>query len=132
GGIISADSLNGPAGVALASNGGLFISDTNNNRVLHYPSGSTTADVVYGQAGSFSSNDPNKGGIISATSLNLPFYLAVDSSGGLYVADKGNNRILHYPSGTTTANVVYGQGGSFSSNDSNQGGRGANSLANAF
>jgi large repetitive protein len=64
--------------------------------VLHYPRGSTTADAVYGQGGSFTSHDWNHGGI-SATSLYNPSGVAVDSSGGLYVADTSNNRVLYYP-----------------------------------
>ena len=40
--------------------------------------------------------------------------MALDSGGGLYAAD-GNNRVLHYAAGSTTADAVYGQGGSFSS-----------------
>jgi hypothetical protein len=47
---------------------------------------STTADVVYGQLGSFNTNTLNNGGI-SANSLNVPEGLALDSSGNLYVAD---------------------------------------------
>ena len=38
-----------------------------------------------------------------------PAGVALDSSGNLYVADHGNNRVLFYPSGSTTATRVYGQ-----------------------
>ena len=88
---------------------------------------STTADVVYGQLGSFTTNNYGAGGI-NANSLNLPVGLAVDSSGNLYVADNQNNRVLFYPSGSTTATRVYGQLGSFTSNTENAGGISANSL----
>jgi hypothetical protein len=113
----SANNLNGPTGLALDSGGNLYVADDTNNRVLYYASGSTTATRVYGQGGSFSSNTGNNGGI-SATSLNQPNGVALDSSGNLYVADWYNNRVLSYPaSGTitvmTTANHVYGQNGSF-------------------
>jgi hypothetical protein len=73
---------------------------------------STTADVVYGQGGSFTTGDPNNGGI-SANSLASPQAVALDSSGNLYVADYTNSRVLFYPSGSTTATRVYGQGGNF-------------------
>ena len=125
---ISANSLNGPYGIALDSNGNLYVADYGNNRVLFYPAGSTTATRVYGQGGSFTTNTTNNGGI-SANSLDLPTAVALDSSGNLYVADQYNNRVLFYPSGSTTATRVYGQGGSFSTGGANKGGISANSLA---
>ncbi|MFZ0792469.1 MAG: FG-GAP-like repeat-containing protein [Candidatus Korobacteraceae bacterium] len=124
---ISANSLYLPQGVALDSNGNLYVGDVGNNRVLFYPSGSTTATRVYGQGGSFTTNTVNKGGI-SASSLYQPQAFALDSGGNLYVADYGNSRVLFYPSGSTTATRVYGQSGSFTTNTPNNGGISANSL----
>ena len=124
---ISANSLYYPRGVALDGGGNLYVADYANNRVLFYPSGSTTATRVYGQLGSFTSDTPNDFGI-SANSLYNPWAVALDSSGNLYVADYDNNRVLLYPSGSTTATQVYGQGGSFTSNTANNGGVSANSL----
>ena len=49
---------------------------------------------VYGQGGSFSTNNANYGGI-SAASLNGPYGIAVDST-GVYIIDNGNNRVLYY------------------------------------
>ena len=124
---ISATTFNAPRGLALDSSGDLYVSEFNNNRVLYFPSGSTTATRVYGQAGSFTTGTANNGGI-SANSLHGPTGLALDSSGNLYVADDSNHRVLYYPAGTTTATRVYGQAGSFTSNTSNNGGISANSL----
>ena len=87
----------------------------------------TTADVVYGQLGSFTTNTPNKGGL-SAASVNFPDGAAVDGNDNLYVADNLNHRVLFYPAGSTTATRVYGQGGSFTTNTCNKGGLSANSL----
>jgi hypothetical protein len=115
---ISATSLNNPNAVALDSSGNLYVSDAGNNRVLYYPIGSTTATRVYGQAGSFSSGTANNGGI-SSNSLSAPTGLTLDSNGNLYVSDAGNNRVLYYPAGSTTATRVYGQAGSFSSGTAN-------------
>jgi sugar lactone lactonase YvrE len=58
----------------------------------------------------------------------VPYGVALDSSGNLYVADSYNNRVLFYPSGSTTATRVYGQLGSFTTNTQNNGGISANSL----
>ena len=103
------------------------MADSDNNRVLFYPAGSTTATRVYGQLGSFTTNTPNNGGI-SANSLFEPNGVALDSSGNLYVADRDNNRVLFYPAGSTTATRVYGQFGSFTTNTPNNGGISATSL----
>ncbi len=114
---ISANSLNSPRRIAVDSSGGLYASEYSNNRVLYYPSGSTTATRVYGQLGSFTTGTANNGGV-TADSLNAPKGVAVDSSGGLYITDSGNNRVLYYTSGSTTASRVYGQSGSFTTNGS--------------
>ncbi len=42
--------------------------------------------------------------------------MALDSHGNLYIADTGNNRVLYFPSGQTTATGVYGQSDSFTDN----------------
>jgi hypothetical protein len=122
---VSATSLSYPFGVALDGSGGLYVADTNTNRVLYYPAGSTTASRVYGQP-SFSTNTANNGGV-SATSLFSPQSVAVDGSGGLYVADQANNRVLYYPVGSTTSSRVYGQP-SFTTNTANTSGVSATSL----
>ena len=86
---------------------------------------------MFGQGGSFTSNTPNNGGL-SASSLNFPCGVAVDSSGNVYIADE-NNRVLEYNTPLTdggrtprgSANLVFGQGGSFGStgcNDDTSGG----------
>jgi len=140
-----ADSLFLPAGVAVDASGNLYVADTYNNRVLEYTtpltetatpgSGDTTADLVFGQGGSFTSNSANFDGV-EADSLYLPVGLAVDASGNLYVAEgnggasEGNSRVLEFNTpltNGTTANLVFGQSG-FSSNTPNDGGLSANSL----
>ncbi|MBX3000339.1 MAG: NHL repeat-containing protein [Caldilineaceae bacterium] len=125
GGSISADGLHYPSGVAVDGVGNLYVSDSNNHRVLVYlaASGDTTADVVIGQGGDFTTGVANKGGI-SAESLNYPYGLLVDGDGNLYVADLDNNRVLGYaaPLATdTVADLVIGQSGSFARNGINQG-----------
>ncbi len=84
-----------------------------------------TATMGYGQGGSFISNSV---GVI-ATSLDDPSSVVVDGSGGLYVVDTNNNRVLHYPTGSTTADAVYGQGGSFTTRTGDNGGVSASSLS---
>ncbi|NWF71339.1 MAG: hypothetical protein HXY40_19840 [Chloroflexi bacterium] len=121
-------------GVLAAADGALYVSDSSNHRVLYFaPGGDTTADRVYGQLGSFSSGAENNGSTASADTLNFPRGLALDSSGGLYVADRENHRVLYFANdGDTTADRVYGHNGSFISvvaNDDGTGNSGAPSAS---
>ncbi len=120
------DSLNIPYGIA-ADAGGVYVVDQMNNRVLYFAGTSTTATRVYGQRGNLYGNAPNGDGV-SADSLNQPSGVAVDA-GGVYIADRTNNRVLYYAGTSTTATRVYGQGGFFTTNIQNYGGRSAISLS---
>jgi len=131
GGGISADTLCFPVGVGLDPNGHLYVVDEADNRALEYslPLTNTTANFVFGQNGSLNSNTCNLGGV-SASSLCAPSGVALDSTGKLYIADSENNRVLEFntPLTNSAANLVIGQGGSFTSGGCNQGGISANSL----
>ena len=128
---ISATSLNHPASITLDSSGGLYVADANNNRVLYYAAGSTTATLVYGQGGVFTTGNPNKGGSVSSVTLDDPTGVALDANGNLYVADHTNNRVLYFPAGSTTATRVYGQI-NFTSSTANTGGTGGNPTASSL
>ena len=73
---ISADSLGSPRAVAIDADDNVYIADANNNRVLFYPAGSTTATRVYGQNGSFTTgitnNTPTYGLRIRSMLRTLP------------------------------------------------------------
>lgn len=101
----SETSFSSPRAVTIAPDGGLYVAESANNRVLYFPPGATTATRVYG-SDSFTTAQP---GTASETRFNGPFGMAVDSEGGLYVADSTNNRVLYFPVGSTTASRVYGQ-----------------------
>jgi len=112
------DRLHFPLAVRPDANGGVYVVDSWNNRVLYFPAGASEATRVYGQP-----NGPY--GVPSASTLRLPADCALDPQGGLYVADANNNRVLYYPPGVTTATRVWGQGGDFSCGEQNMGGAGA-------
>jgi hypothetical protein len=127
----SAENLNFPRGLALDSTGGLYVADRENHRVLYFgPDDDTVADRVYGHNGSFTSGAPNDDGAgqpgsPSAENFNQPPSVALDDRGGLYVADRDNNRVLYFADdGDTTADWVFGQFGSFDSNAVNNDGSG--------
>ncbi len=128
----TANCLRNPRGVALDQQGNVYVADAGNNRVVEYTTWTLfpAASRVFGQGGSFIENPPNNGGL-SADSLNFPTAVTVDLQGNLYVADQSNNRILEYDhpaAGDTTADRVFGQGGSFTTNLANKSGLSASSL----
>jgi hypothetical protein len=129
-GVPSAETLNYPVAISLAVDGGLYVTDRENHRVLYYaPDGDTTADNVYGQFGNFATNPPNNdglggNGIPSADNIGVFALGVLVSPGGLYVSDSSNNRVLYFQPGDTTADTVYGQFGSFSSGVENNDGSG--------
>ena len=127
----SAENLNFPRGLAVDDSGGLYVADRENHRVLYFAAdGDTVADRVYGHNGSFTSgavNDDGEGseGSPTADSLNQPPSVALDDAGGLFVADRDNNRVLYFADdGDTTADWVFGQFGSFETNVENNDGNG--------
>ena len=144
---VNASSLAGPVGIAVDTSGNVYVVDSMNNRVLEYNAPLTSgasAALVFGQAGSFTSNACNfdTGGSLkpsSAIDLCAPSAAALDSMGNLYVADYTNARVLEYNTplnpgsgetgaGDTSADMVFGQGGNFTSHKCNSGGRSASSL----
>jgi sugar lactone lactonase YvrE len=121
----SAATLSRPIGLAVDQrNGDLFVADYDNHRVLQYFAPAAfdrVADRVFGQGGSFTTTNPNKGGT-SADSLSLPAGVAVSDDGKLFVADSFNHRVLMYVlDGNTSADVVFGQKGDFTSSIPNNG-----------
>ncbi len=85
-----------PRGVALASNGTLYVSDTANNRIRQIVNGEITTFAGSGTQGFAGDNGPPL-----AAELDGPQGLALDSNDALYVADTGNS-VIRVVSGTIT------------------------------
>jgi sugar lactone lactonase YvrE len=93
----AAASFNSPAGMAVDASGNVYVADQNNNTIRKI----TSAAVVTTFAGSGVSGAVDATG--TAASFNVPFGLAVDASGNVYVGDVGNNKIRKItPAGVVT------------------------------
>jgi RHS repeat-associated protein len=124
GGPATSASIGSVFGVALDSAGDLYV--TNLTQVLEVPvaSGtqwgiSMTVDDIYDVAGSSYPGSSGDGGIATSAFLSSPAGVTFDSTGDLYIADAGNNRVQEVAShsGTQwgiamTANHIYTVAGS--------------------
>jgi sugar lactone lactonase YvrE len=85
--------------MALDASGNLYVSDTNNHRILGFNAPLTngrSAAMVIGQ-GLFITGAINHGSLTpQVDSLYLPTGLTLDAQGNLYVSDIDNNRVLEY------------------------------------
>lgn len=98
----SAAMLWGPWGIALDTNGNIFIGDSNNKRVrMINPSGVIT--TIAGTGGYGFSGDL---GPATAAVLTFPRGLAVDGAGNIWFADNANLRIRHFTVGGNIATVA--------------------------
>jgi hypothetical protein len=86
-------------GVAVDRWGNLYLSDTDNHRVRKVSAGGVISTLVGTGFAGFSGD----GGPAAGAQLNLPYGLAVDLAGCVYIADLGNQRVRRVgPDGTIT------------------------------
>ncbi len=99
--------LNSPYGLALDSQGSLYIADSSNHRIRKISGGAITTVAGSGTIGYTGDN-------AAATSayLNTPTGIAFDSKGNFYIADSVNNVIRKVAGGTITT-VAGTQGGGY-------------------
>ncbi|MFB5761966.1 cadherin-like beta sandwich domain-containing protein [Paenibacillus medicaginis] len=94
--------LAGPTGVAVDNSGNLYIADFMNNRIRKVDSSGNISTV----AGTGENGYSGDGGAATTAQLSDPQGVAVDSSGNLYIADRGNNRIRKVDSSGNISTVA--------------------------
>ena len=82
----------------MAPDGGIFVSEEGNHRVMHWPPG---ADAGINVAGGYGAGPENH-------QLSQPCGLATAPDGGVFVADRGNHRVMHWAPGDVAGTVVAG------------------------
>ncbi|HEX7448619.1 MAG TPA: DUF4214 domain-containing protein [Pirellulales bacterium] len=117
GGPAAAAEIAWPQAVAVDSSGDLFIADALNSRVreISHATGVIATVAGCGTAG-FSGDD----GTATAAQLNAPQGVTVNSSGDLFIADSGNNRIREVNLATGIITTVAGNGSQGFSGDGGQ------------
>ena len=84
--------FNGPSGVAVDSDGNVYVADSSNHRIRKITSkaGGITVSTLAGTGTAGSANHPSDP---TLARFNYPYGVAVNSSGNVYVADIDNNCI---------------------------------------
>jgi len=92
------ENLSFPSSVAFLSDGSLLVSDTNNHRIQRFAPGEMRASTVIGSMFCKAGSDLSE--------LNSPSGICVNSNDDVFVADRGNSRVLCFRSGSKQAEVV--------------------------
>jgi sugar lactone lactonase YvrE len=111
-GAATAANLSNPWQIALDASGNLFIADAPENRVREV-SGST--QLITTVAGNGHSGFFGDGGPATSANLNSTRGVAVDSSGNVFIADTGNQRVRQFLVGANIGTLAGGGSGNDSS-----------------
>jgi len=100
-------SLKNPYGVAVDSNGNLYIADVSNYRIRKVVADSGIITTVAGNGTAAFAGD---GFAATAASLKIPTGVIVDSDGNLFIADRANYRIRKVAAASGIISTVAGYG----------------------
>ncbi|HEY3129906.1 MAG TPA: IPT/TIG domain-containing protein [Acidobacteriota bacterium] len=102
-----ASGLSGPSALAFDTAGNLFVADTGNSRIRRIDA---ATEIISTVAGSGQPGFSGDNGPATAASLNLPYGIAVDTAGNIFIADSFNNRIRKVDAGSGIITTVAGNG----------------------
>ena len=127
GGAATNASVNAPQGLALDATGNLFIADTSNNRIRKLD----TNGIITTVAGNGTASYSGDGGAATNAGLQLPYAVALDTMGNLFIADNSNNRIRKVDTNGIITTVA-GNGSSSTSYSTSNDGHAATNVALSF
>ena len=102
-----------PRAIASDGMGNLFVADSYNNTVRKIVIATAAVTTIAGYPGTPGSSD----GVGAAARFDLPYGVAVDTAGNLYVADEQNNTIRKVVVATGTVSTLAGSAGVAGSSD---------------
>ena len=107
GGAANSANLSTPNGVAVDSNGNLFIADTGDNRIRRVDGTTLNISTVAGTGAACAAPPAcGDGGQATAAQLNSPTGIAVDTADDLFIADSGDNLIRRVDGKTQVITTV--------------------------
>ncbi len=112
GGQATAATLNNPLGISVDAAGNLYIADTYNQKIREV----TPAGVISTIAGNGTTQGNGSGsysgdnGPATLAGLSLPYAVAFDTAGNIYIPDSGNNRIREVNAATQIITTFAGNG----------------------
>ncbi|HTS38123.1 MAG TPA: chitobiase/beta-hexosaminidase C-terminal domain-containing protein [Candidatus Solibacter sp.] len=120
GGVATSAELKNPTGVAVDSAGNIYIADFSNSRIRAVNTQTTAVTILHvviqpgdiaTVAGTGTAGYSGDGAAAISAKIAEPSAVALDSSGNLYIADEGNNRIRKVLTTGTISTVAGGGSG---------------------
>ena len=110
GGPATSAELGSPNRVAVDSAGNLYIADLGNSRIRKVTASTGIITTVAGDGTVCPGSNCGDGGPATSAELNLPWDVAMDSAGDIYIADANNNVIRKVDASTGDISTVAGPG----------------------